>query len=696
MQNIYNRAKDFFIPDNLDEEKKRVAGILLMIAYALTFGLFIIFVSRVFTNDYHFFTGLLTAWSLFVLSIFLIHKKFLDLAANILLWSMLTFIFFMMYTNDGFHDSALITIPGVLVAAGMVLNKKYFYLIMAFCLIVVMGFCVLEVQGLLINRFSSTTIYRDALDILIILSLTGFTIRIFIQDLQQSLKSTRESEKEIQIKASLLAVSEKLLKESESLLRIFINGIESPVFLLNNAYKVVLANNNFARRKNMSVEDLEGKDVFSLYPPDLAATRRKNVSRVFETGETVIFEDSYNGNYYVNYAYPVRDEFTNNVTSVAVLALDVTSTQNPLRENKLLAQTLKSVKDAVSITDNNDDVIFVNEAFISAYGYSEEEIIGKKISLVRPYFTSEVMSEIIHGETLRGGWHGEVLNHRKNGEHFVVELWTSIVKDKEGHRIGTVGVARDISERKKAEKELIEAKEKAEEMSRLKSNFLSNMSHELRTPLVGILGFAEILEDEMANPDHKEMINKIIQGAGRLSTTLNQILDLSKVETNKNTIELEKINLTYKLSEVFNFYLPLAVKKNLLMKLTEPEAELFVLGDDRMVFNIFNNLINNAVKYTATGRITVSSSVETIESSNYCVVKIIDTGIGIPEDKLGIIFEEFRQASEGLNRGYEGTGLGLTLCNKFVTMLNGTIHVESKPGEGSTFTVTLPLYTDPS
>ncbi len=368
-------------------------------------------------------------------------------------------------------------------------------------------------------------------------------------------------------------------------------------------------------------------------------------------------------------------------------ARNLTGKLSPLSENILLAQTLKSVKDAVSIVNNNDDVIFVNDAFLSTYGYTESEIIGKKISIVRPFDTSAAMAKIIHDETLKGGWHGEVLNHRRNGEKFTVELWTSVVRDKKGIKIGTVGVARDITERKKAEKELIEAKEKAEEMSRLKSNFLSNMSHELRTPLVGILGFAEILEDEITNPNHKEMINNITQGAGRLSHTLNQILDLSKIETNKNTIEWAKVDLTDVLIEVINLYSAAASKKNLSLHSSFAKPELFVWGDERMLFSIFNNLVNNAIKYTSIGEILVDAFIESNESGKNIVVKVTDTGIGIPEDKLEIIFEEFRQVSEGLTRGYEGTGLGLTICRKFVNMLNGNIQVKSEPGKGSTFTV---------
>jgi len=378
----------------------------------------------------------------------------------------------------------------------------------------------------------------------------------------------------------------------------------------------------------------------------------------------------------------------------AIIAHDIKARHFPLGENLLLAQTLKSVRDAITITDNNDDVVFVNEAFLSAYGYSENEIIGKKISIVRPLDTTNYLAQHIHEETLKGGWHGEVLNHRKNGEQFMVELWTSVVRDKDGNKVGTVGVAHDISDRKRVEIELIDAKEKAEEMSRLKSNFLSNMSHELRTPLVGILGFAEILENELTDNSHKEMITKIAMGAGRLSMTLNQILDLSKIETNTNSIEWAKIDLSFVIFEVIKLYTIPALKNNICIKSTFGQPDMIISGDERMLFSIFNNLVNNAVKYTSGGEISIDSFVETNVSGEYIVVKVADTGIGIPEDKLEIIFEEFRQVSEGFSRGYEGTGLGLTICKKFINLLNGTIHVESQQGKGSTFTVKFPKYND--
>lgn len=244
--------------------------------------------------------------------------------------------------------------------------------------------------------------------------------------------------------------------------------------------------------------------------------------------------------------------------------------------------------------------------------------------------------------------------------------------------------------RARYDEELIEAKNKAEEMNRLKTNFLANMSHELRTPMVGIMGYTEILKREIKSPELKEMSGEIYESANRLLGTLNLILDLSKIEADKSEIRKEIINVGDVTVSQIKTFEELAKKKNLYIRTDVKDKNICCLLDEQIFRQIVNNLISNAIKFTHKGGITVEVNKKMVDNTENVVLKVTDTGIGIPENSLDLIFEEFRQVSEGLDRGFEGSGLGLSITKKFVSLMDGKIFVESRVGSGSAFTVSFP------
>ena len=247
-----------------------------------------------------------------------------------------------------------------------------------------------------------------------------------------------------------------------------------------------------------------------------------------------------------------------------------------------------------------------------------------------------------------------------------------------------------VIERELAKKELIEAKETAEEMSKLKSNFLANMSHELRTPLIAILGYTEILKSEVENHEWNEMISTIMQSGKRLLETLNLILDLSKVEADKVQINYSEINITEEVNDIVNMMTPVAQKKNLTLKSVIAKETVIAKLDKRLLHSIITNLVNNAIKYTHNGGILIELSIAISKGKKYAMISVIDTGIGIAKEDQDTIFDEFRQVSEGYNRHFEGAGLGLTIARKFAEKMGGSISLQSEVGKGSTFTVVFP------
>ena len=237
--------------------------------------------------------------------------------------------------------------------------------------------------------------------------------------------------------------------------------------------------------------------------------------------------------------------------------------------------------------------------------------------------------------------------------------------------------------------ELMISKEKAEEASRLKSHFLSLMSHELRTPMVGIIGYSEVLMDELTDPEYKQYAANLNESALRLKDTLESILILSKLESQTQTVHPVLFNITSRAIELSkNFHRQASQKGVELIVINHSKAADVVL--DKTMFDIIvNNLLSNAVKYTDKGTVTIELFDEILNGEKFYCLKVSDTGIGIPKDKQEMIFEEFRQVNEGMSRNFEGVGLGLSLVKNYVERLNGFISLESEEGKGSEFTVKL-------
>jgi len=243
----------------------------------------------------------------------------------------------------------------------------------------------------------------------------------------------------------------------------------------------------------------------------------------------------------------------------------------------------------------------------------------------------------------------------------------------------------DISTQKNVEKALIAAKESAEENDRLKSSFLANMSHELRTPLSGILGFSNILKEQLKDEDNIEMADMINKSGNRLLNTLNLILDLSQIEANVQKVHCQTFDLNDCLYTCVKLFTPIATKKGLELVYNYSNSDFYIYSDRAMLEHVINELISNAIKYTPKGSVSVTAGIKDINNESRIAIEVIDTGIGISSEYYDSIFDAFRQVSEGWNRNFEGTGLGLTICKKYVNLLDGDIALESNAGSGCRF-----------
>jgi PAS domain S-box-containing protein len=344
--------------------------------------------------------------------------------------------------------------------------------------------------------------------------------------------------------------------------------------------------------------------------------------------------------------------------------------------------------DGMRLLNEEGIIVLVNSAFCEIVDMQKKDLIGKPATVV--YIQSEqkriqnMIVRRIQEIDIEPSIERNVTLH--DGRKIWLEISNSFIEIGSSRLL--LSVFRDISHRKNLIAELFAAKEKAEEMNRVKTSFFANMSHELRTPLIGILGFSELLKDYLDhNSETYKMAQTVHSSGTRLLETLNNILRISKIEAERVECKLDNFNIIPLIKDVIKLFQPAAKYSGIDLLFDCVEEEILCYTDDKLFHEIMNNLVHNAIKFSGEGCITV----EVKKEKEFAVINVIDNGIGIPADKQDVIWEAFRQVSEGIGRGFEGTGLGLTISKRYTELIKGKIHFVSEEGKGSTFTVEVPL-----
>ncbi len=398
---------------------------------------------------------------------------------------------------------------------------------------------------------------------------------------------------------------------------------------------------------------------------------------------------------------------------------------NLFEQDAVIKKTLKALNtqksamdehSIVSITDVDGCITYANQKFVDATGFSRDELLGKKHDIIKSGFHSRRFFSGMWDVISAGGvWHGEILNKSKCGE----EVWvnTTIVPfmNESGVPYEYVAIRTDISEQKKVEKELEEkayslaqlmdnledlvrlrtseleqANLQLQHLNKVKSEFVSVVSHELRTPLTSIKSFAEILQNDIEELDidsQKHFLSIINEESDRLGRLINDLLDLQKIDSGKVDWNDRRVNVAELLMSSAELFVQAFSDKGLQFEMTLSESELSVNIDVDRFKQLFVNLLSNALKFTASGTVTVAMAA----IGNEVEVSVSDTGLGVPEEELGSIFESFHQVNSSDTREIGGSGLGLAICKDIVEHYSGHIWVESEQGKGSRFVFTLPL-----
>lgn len=385
-------------------------------------------------------------------------------------------------------------------------------------------------------------------------------------------------------------------------------------------------------------------------------------------------------------AIPIKEQ------GITIISLhDITYRKQYEDKISQLSRAVEQSPVSVIITSLEGKIKYTNPKFLEITGYYFDEIYNKHYSSLESHgnFSSSLQplwDTILNGEEVKG----EYLCRNKNDETFWQLISVSPIRNSEGKIIHVLIMAENINEQKILEDQLKNALEQAEESNRIKNIFLGNMSHELRTPMVGILGFAQILKDELEDPRNIEMVDLLVKSGKRLLNTLESILDFSQLESKQLEIKLNKLSLREEAIFLAKHFEDQLKEKNLSLQIKHNDNGALIFADEKLFQQILKNIMNNAIKFTYSGGISIETDKTFKNRSTWGIIKITDSGIGISKEKQQLIFEDFRQVSEGRSRSFEGSGLGLTLAKRLVEKMNGFISVESEVGVGSIFSVHLP------
>jgi len=498
------------------------------------------------------------------------------------------------------------------------------------------------------------------------------------------------------------------LRESRERFNVFMEHLPAAVFMREPDGETIYANRYL--REFLGKMEPVGLTTTDLFPPEVAVRLEAQDRIALSQGPTRVtdtFVDAHGRErVFETCRFPVVRE--SRPPLLAGIGMDITERNRALEElresRNQISQLLQTTDQGISGLDGDGRCTFVNRSGLTMLGYRLEDCVGRELhELVhhthadgRPYPREEcpIIRARVSGMSCRMD---NMVFWRSDGTSFPVECSLDpIIED--GLNRGAVITFSDITERKRVEAELLRAKEVAEAATRAKSQFLANMSHEIRTPMNAIVGLGHLaLKTDLA-PRQRDYLQKIQDSAHTLLGVINDILDFSKIEADRLKLEDVPFSLEKVLDHIATMMGLKAEEKGLALHfLLDPATPRRLQGDPLRLGQILLNLVSNAVKFTERGEVVVAVEPAALEEESVRLrIQVRDTGIGLLPEQQSRLFTAFYQADGSTTRRYGGTGLGLVITRKLALLMGGDFSVESFPGDGSTFTVTVSLALDPS
>ena len=355
---------------------------------------------------------------------------------------------------------------------------------------------------------------------------------------------------------------------------------------------------------------------------------------------------------------------------------------------------VETLGEGLIITDAEDVIAYVNSRMTQLSGYSAQEMVGRTVpALLVPEDEQAAYREhmLLRLQGLSEQY--ELSLQRQDGSRFWAEITATAFRAPDGRIVGTLGAVMDVSDRKRIQEELVAAVDASEDASRAKSAFLANMSHELRTPLNAVIGYSEMLTEEVRERGLEVLLpdlDKIHSSGKHLLRLINDILDLSKIEAGRMELFPEVFDVPSLVREVSGTIRPLAERRGNALELRCHEDVRRMRADLTRVRQVLLNLLSNAAKFTENGRVALDVERVVTNGEPWIHFHVRDTGIGLSPEQVGKLFKAFSQADASTTRRYGGTGLGLAISRQLCLMMGGEVTMESTPGEGSVFTMMLP------
>ena len=494
-------------------------------------------------------------------------------------------------------------------------------------------------------------------------------------------------------------VEEKLISERK-MLRTLIDNLPATIYVKDAECRKIIANRaDLDIVGALSEEEVLGKTDLDTFNNEIGQRGYADDQRVIYTGFPVLNreEDFYDAKgvqrWLLTSKIPLPGE-NGKIIGLVGIGRDITEQKQAQEKILKLSKGIEQSSATIVITDIQGNIEYVNPAFCLTTGYSEEEAINQNPRVLKSgshpaEFYSDMWRTIVSGKV----WKGEIHNKKKDGTLFWEWATITAIKNDKGEITNYIAIKEDITDRKKMQAELIEAKEKAEESDQLKSAFLANMSHEIRTPLNSIIGFSELLGDSDFDQEQKnEFITAIIENGNSLLLIISDIMDFSMLESRQMKIRKEIISAQKLLNDIRRDFSKKASQKGIEIRFEQllNETDVLIESDIYRITQIFNNLIGNALKFTSNGYIEIGYKLlgEMVE------FHVKDTGIGIASEYHHTIFERFRQIDSAKTRKYGGNGLGLAISKNLVKLLGGDIWVKSEVDKYSEFYFTIPVKAD--